>query len=157
MTAQLIYDLVPLGSIIRYSDGTPRPPERFAKKLSAWENANGGGRLIRKTPARQTAQYSSPAQFTLHEGDYGSGGVTVLRVHKSFSVDCGLKFIVTSRPAPGSVRVFDRAGEGAELVYLAASRQDAEVWLQSHGYPNAVLEDVSADTVAADAVEGRAA
>ena len=77
MSAQLIYDLVPLGSIIRYSDGTPRPPERFAKKLSAWENANGGGRLIRKTPARQTAQYSSPAQFTLHEGDYGSGGVTV--------------------------------------------------------------------------------
>ena len=157
MSAQLIYDLVPLGSIIRYSDGTPRPPERFAKKLSAWKNANGGGRLIRKTPARQTAQYSSPAQFTLHEGDYGSGGVTVLRVHKSFSVDCGLKFIVTSRPAPGSVRVFDRAGEGAELVYLAASRQDAEVWLQSHGYPNSVLEDVSADTVAADAVEGRAA
>ena len=157
MSAQLIYDLVPLGSIIRYSDGTPRPPERHRKKLSAWESANSGGRLIRKTPARQTAQYSSPAQFTLHEGDYGSGGVTVLRVHKSFSVDCGLKFVVTSRPASGSVRVFDRAGEGAELVHLAASRQDVEVWLQSHGYPNGVLEDVSADTVAADAIEGRAA
>ena len=103
------------------------------------------------------AASASPANFTLHEGDYGSGGIIVLRVHKSFSVDCGLKFIVTSRPAPGSVRVFDRAGEGAELVYLAASRQDAEVWLQSQGYPNAVLEDVSADTVAVDAVEGRAA
>ena len=157
MSAQLIYDLAPLGSIIRYSDGAPRPPERHRKKLSAWESANGGGRLIRKTPARQTPQYSSPAQFMLHEGDYGSGGVIVLRVHKSFSVDCGLKFVVISRPAPGSVQVFDRAGEGAELVYLAASRQDAEVWLQSHGYPNSVLEDVSADTVAADAVEGRAA
>ena len=155
MSAQLIYDLAPLGSIIRYSDGAPRPPERHRKKLSAWESANG--RLIGKTPARQTPQYSSPAHFTLHEGDYGSGGVIVLRVHKSFSVDCGLKFVVTSRPASGSVRVFDRAGEGAELVHLAASRQDAEVWLQSHGYPNAVLEDVSANTVAADVVEGRAA
>ncbi|KKB07192.1 hypothetical protein VE25_19380 [Devosia geojensis] len=157
MSAQLIYDLVPLGSIIRYSDGTPRPPERHRKKLSAWESANSGGRLIRKTPARQAGQYSSPAHFTLHEGDYGSGSVVVLRVHKSFSVDCGLKFVVNSRPAPGSIQVFDRAGEGAELVYLAASRQDAETWLQSHGYPNAVLEEVSVDTVAADAVEGRAA
>lgn len=157
MSAQLIYDLVPLGSIIRYSDGTPRPPERHRKKLSAWESANSGGRLIRKTPARQTGQYSSPAHFTLHEGDYGSGGVIVLRVHKSFSVDCGSKFVVISRPAPGSVQVFDRAGEGAELVYLAANRQDAETWLQSHRYPNAVLEDVSADTAATDAVEGRAA
>ena len=91
------------------------------------------------------------------EDEYGSGGVIVLRVHKSFSVDCGLKFVVISRPAPGSVQVFDRAGEGAELVYLAANRQDAETWLQSHRYPNAVLEDVSADTAAADAVEGRAA
>ena len=157
MSAQLIYDLVPLDSIIRYSDGTPRPPTRHRKKLSAWESANGGGRLIRKTPARQTGQYSSPAQFTLHEGDYGSGGVIMLRVHKSFSVECGLKFVVVSRPAPGSVQVFDHASESAELVHLAASRQDAEVWLQSHGYPNAVLEDVSADPVAANAIEGRAA
>lgn len=157
MSAQLIYDLVPLGSIIRYSDGTPRPPERHRKKLSAWQSANGGGRLIRKTQARQTGQYSSPAQFTLHEGDYGSGGVIMLRIHKSFSVECRLNFAVISRPASGSVQVFDRAGDGAELVYLAASRQDADDWLQSHGYPTAVLEVVSADSVVVDVIEGKAA
>ena len=29
MSAQYIYDTAPLGSLIRYSNGEPRPPERF--------------------------------------------------------------------------------------------------------------------------------
>lgn len=37
MSAQLIYDLVPLGSTLTYSDRSPRPPERHRKKLAAWE------------------------------------------------------------------------------------------------------------------------
>jgi len=37
MSAQLIYDLAPLGSTVTYSDETPRPPERFRKKLASWE------------------------------------------------------------------------------------------------------------------------
>lgn len=157
MSARLIFDLAPLGSLVRYSDGTPRPPERHHKKLTAWENRNGGGRLIRKTPATPAGQYPLPASFTLHEGDHGSGGVIVLRVHRSFSVDSELKFAVTERPAIGLVRVLDRPGENAELVYLAGHRADAEEWLSRHGYPYAVLDEVTADTVAADAVEGRAA
>ncbi len=48
MSAEMIYDLVPLGSTLRYSDGTPRPPERHRKKLAAWENRSSGGRLVRK-------------------------------------------------------------------------------------------------------------
>ena len=32
-----------------------------------------------------------------------------------------------------------------------------KTWLQSHGYPNAVLDEVTADAVAADVVEGRTA
>ena len=38
MSAQHIYVSAPLGSIVRYSDGTPRPPARFKRKLAAWEN-----------------------------------------------------------------------------------------------------------------------
>src|SRR3546814_9870515 len=41
----------PLGALLRYSDGQPRPPVRFNKKLAAWERTNGVGRLIKKTPA----------------------------------------------------------------------------------------------------------
>lgn len=35
MSAHTIYDSASLGSVIRYSDGTPKPPVRFRKKLSA--------------------------------------------------------------------------------------------------------------------------
>ena len=45
MSAHTVYDCASLGSVIRYFDGTARPPARFRKKLSAWESRNGAGRL----------------------------------------------------------------------------------------------------------------
>lgn len=157
MSAQLIHDLVPLGSIVTYSDGSPRPPERHRKKLAAWENRNSGGRLIRKQAEARVGNTVLPASITLHKGDYGSQGTIVLRVHQSFSVESDLKFAVKERPAIGSVLVLDRPGEDAELVYVASHRADAEEWLSRHGYPNAMLQEVTADAVAADIVEGRVA
>lgn len=153
MSAQLIYDLVPLGSTVTYSDGIPRPPERHRKKVAAWENHNSGGRLIRKQAERRVGSTTLPAIITLHKGDYGSQGTIVLRVHQTFSVNSDLRFAVKERPAIGSVLVLDRAGDDAELVYLASHHADAEEWLMRHGYPNAVLSEVTVDTV----VEGRTA
>jgi len=157
MSAQLIYDLVPLGSIVTYSDGLPRPPERHRKKLAVWENNNSGGRLIRKRAETRIGNTTLPASITLHKGDYGSQGTIVLRVHQTFSVNSALKFVVKERPAIGSVLVLDRAGDDAELVNLARHRADAEEWLTRHGYPSAVLKEVTADDRAADTVEGRVA
>ncbi|CAH1695998.1 conserved hypothetical protein [Hyphomicrobiales bacterium] len=157
MSAQLIYDLAPLGSIIRFSDGAPRPPERHRRKFSAWENNNSAGRLIRKQAERRAGNTVIGASITLHAGDYGSAGVVVLRVHRTFSVDSSLKFVVTERPKVGSVQVLDRPGDDGELVYLASHRADAQEWLTRHGYPNAVLREISADEVAAAVVEGRTA
>ena len=85
---------------------------------------------------------------------HGAGGVIAIRIHRTFSADSTLRFSILERPAQGSVRVFNREGDGAELVYLAAHRADAEEWLSRHGYPNAVLDEVSADEAAADTVEG---
>lgn len=157
MSAQIIYDLVPLGSIVTYSDGAPRPPQRFRKKLAAWENNNSGGRLIRKQAEARVGNTTIPASITLHEGDYGSQGTIVLRVHRTFSVNSELKFAVKERPAIGSVLVLDRAGDDAELVHLAANRAAAEEWLIRHGYPNAVLREITTDTEVAGSVEGRTA
>lgn len=157
MSAQLIYDLVPLGSIVTYSDGTPRPPDRHRKKLATWQNNNSGGRLIRKRAEAHFGSTTLPASITLHKGDYGSQVTIVLRVHQTFSVNSDLKFVVTERPTIGSVVVLDRAGDDAELVHLAPHRAGAEEWLTRHGYPNAVLDEVTADMVAADVVEGRVA
>lgn len=61
------------------------------------------------------------------------------------------------RPKPGSVCVFNRAGEGAELVHLAAHHQAAQEWLSRHGYPRAVLEKVTECEIGAEVVDGRTA
>ena len=122
MSAQSIYARAPLGALVRYSDGQPMPPERHRKKLAAWKSSNGSGRLVRKTHAAVRPTYTHPAGFTLHETDLASGGVTVMKVFKSFSVASNLRFEVVERPPGGSIRIFDRPGDGRELVHLAADR-----------------------------------
>lgn len=157
MSAHTIFDNAPIGSLITWSDGTPQPPARFNKKLAAWQTNNSRGRLIRKQGARGVGNISLSACFTLHEADYGACGVIAIRVHRTFSVDSRLAFTLVERPAIGSVRVFDRAGDDAELVYLGANEADAREWLTRHGYPHAVLQEVTADQVGANVVEGRTA
>lgn len=162
MSALSIFEDAPIGAIVAWSDSTPRPPDRHRKKLSAWKSNNSQGQLIRKQGERGIGTVAPAADFTLHEADYGGGGVIAIRVHRTFSVDSALRFTVVERPVPGSVRVFDRPGDNAELVHLAPHRAAAEEWLTRHGYPDAVLDEVTADEVtaddvAADVVEGRAA
>jgi hypothetical protein len=156
MSAHSIFEHAPIGAIVAWSDGSPRPPERHRRKLDAWTSNNSQGRLIRKQGGPDTGAVDPHASFTLHEADYGAGGVIAIRVHRTFSRSSSLGFTIVERPAVGSVRVFDRPGDNAELVHLAPHRAAAEQWLSQHGYPNAVLEEVTADEAAADAVEGRA-
>lgn len=157
MSASLIYDLAPIGSIVAWSDGNPRPPERFKKKLAAWQTRNSSGRLICKEGPRQSGNYASTGYFTLHEANFGGKNTVAIRIHRTFGLDSNLTFKVLERPALGSIRVFDRAGVNAELVHLTDNREAAAAWLKEHGYPNAVLEEVTADEMAAAHVEGRAA
>lgn len=157
MSAHTIFHNAPIGSIVAWSDGTPQPPARFNKKLAAWQTSNSRGRLIRKQGARGVGNLSLSACFTLHEADHGAGGVIAIRIHRTFSLDSSLTFTIVERPVIGSVRVFDRAGDDAELVYLATHEADAREWLTRHGYPRAVLQEVTADEVGADIVEGRTA
>lgn len=148
--------LAPIGSVLAWSDGTPRPPERHTKKLSAWRSRNSSGRLVSREGEYRRGSIIVPAGFRLHEGDHGAGGVIAIRVYRSFSIDSGLTFSLVDVPTVGSCRIFDRAGENAELVHLAASRKAAEEWLTRHGYPSAVLEDVVADEAELIAGQGRA-
>ncbi len=157
MSAHTIFDHAPVGAIVAWSDGTPRPPARHHRKVDAWKTNNSQGRLIRKQGALGAGAIDPHASFTLHEADYGAGGVIAIRVHRTFALASSLSFAIVERPAVGSVRVFDRTGDHAELVHLAPHHAAAEQWLSEHGYPNAVLEEVSADEAAADALEGRAA
>ena len=157
MSAHTIFDNAPIGSLVAWSDGTPRPPDRHRKKLSTWQSNNSQGRLIQKQGTRSVGNVTLSASFTLHEADLGAGGVIAIRIHRSFSLESRLQFTILDRPAIGSVRVFSHAGPGAELVHLAAHRTAAEEGRSRQGYPRAVLEEVTADEVGADIVEGRAA
>lgn len=157
MSAHAIFDHAPIGSIISWSDVTPRPLERFIRKHAAWLTSNGRGRLIRKQPGRSMGNVSLSASFTLHEADFGAGGLVAIRVHRTFSLNSSLHFSVVERPVIRSVRVFDWPGEDAELVHLAPHQQAAQEWLSRHGYSQAVLQEVTADEVGAAVVEGRVA
>ena len=156
MSAHTIFN-APIGAIVAWSDGMSRPPERHPRKLSVWQSNNSQGRLIRKQGGRDVSTLDPHASFTLHESDHGAGGIIAIRVHRTFSLGSALRFTIVERPAGASVRVFDLPGDRAKLVHLAPHRAAAEQWLSEHGYPNAVLEDVTADEAAADAAEGRAA
>jgi hypothetical protein len=157
MSAHIVYDSAPLGSLIRYSDGTPKPPARFAKKLAAWESRNGVGRFVKKEPPRERPTYSSPACFTLHEGDFGQRGIIVVSVRRTYTVESDLRFEIVERPVIGMVRVLQDLGDSPELLHLARDRAAAERWLGSNSYSRAYLEEVSADEVGADVIEGRTA
>ena len=56
MSATTIIDTAPLGALIHYTDGSPKRPARFTKKLAAWERSNGVGRLV--TPRKRSRRAS---------------------------------------------------------------------------------------------------
>ena len=157
MSASLIFDYAPLGALVAYSDGNPKPPARFTKKLAAWQRRNGVGRLVRKQPGRERPTYSSPPCFTLREGDFSSGGIILVTVMHTYGIDSDLQFRVVDRPKVGQVRVVQTIGDDVELLHLADNREAAELWLAKAGYTRARLDEVTADEVGADTIEGRAA
>jgi hypothetical protein len=94
VTAQDVIDSAPLGAIIRSSDGTPQPPARFKRKLSAWENRNGTGRLTEKRCARD----GRLGDFTLHLGDWGTNDVIIMSINRVYCADSRGSFSVEQVP-----------------------------------------------------------
>ena len=145
MSATTIINTAPLGALIRYTDGCPKPPARFTKKLAAWERSNGVGRLVKKEPPRPYPTRTVPASFTLHEGNFSSEGVILVTIMCSHSADSQLSFEVVEKPKVGQVSVLLDFGGNAELLHLASSITAAELWIAKEGYRNDRLEIVSDD------------
>jgi hypothetical protein len=68
-----------------------------------------------------------------------------------------LRFEIVERPAVGMVRVLQDLGDSPELLHLARDREAAERWLANNPYSRAYIEEVTADEVGADLIEGRSA
>lgn len=158
MSARLIYDTAPLGSLIRFSNGEPQPPARFTRKLRAWTSDNGEGMLMERTPPIARGTYSFPGGFYLQLRDIGSGGVVMIRVRRQFSLSSALHFEIAERPAIGSVRVLVSHGERDELGHLAGDMAEAEAWMARNRYSTMRCEVVTGDdAVVLPRVQGRAA
>jgi hypothetical protein len=95
-SARQVYDIAPLGSLIRFYDGIPEPPGRHGQERPEWSKANGTGRLMRKTPA---SDLTAPG-FILHVGGLG-GGPTVVRSAPS---RCRPTFVSPSSASPDAIR-----------------------------------------------------
>lgn len=145
MSAQHIFDNASLGSMIQYSDGAPKPPARFTKKLDLWERRNGTGRLIVKSTGRLLGNYALPSSITLHQGNLSSDVAVLVVMQRSFSVDTRLLFEVVESPKSGMVRVLAQYSTGKELLHLAANYEAAARWLKQHPHSNAILEEVIAE------------
>ena len=145
MSANTIIDQAPLGALIRYTDGSPKPPARFTQKLAAWERSNGVGRLVKKEPPRPFPTWTAPASFTLHEGNFSSEGVILVTIMRSHSADSQLSFEVVEEPKVGQVCVLLDFGGSTELLHLASSVTAAELWIAKEGYRNARFEIVGAE------------
>src|SRR3546814_5889654 len=101
--------------------------------------------------------YSIPEGFTLHHGDFGSGGVIVMVVTMTWHVTSPLYFEVIEAPAPGMVRVLTQWEGVDELRHLAPDMATAQSWLASHRYSNARFEVVGDEAKAIMPDLGRAA
>ncbi|EZP82495.1 hypothetical protein BV97_01992 [Novosphingobium resinovorum] len=158
MSAQLIFDTAPLGSLIRYSNGEPRPPERFTRKLKAWNNDNGIGRLVERIAEEVRPTYRSPAGFCLHLGNYGSQGIIAIVMRRHYSVESALHFEIAQTPKPGMVRLLTSCVGRDELRFLAPDMASAQDWLAQNHYTGARFEVVSdPDPVVLPSSLGRAA
>ena len=159
MSVMTIYEHAPIGAMIAWSDGTPRPPKRYLHRHSEWLYCNNRGRLVGKEGKRGSGDPEIPPAIVILKGDFTEAGVVANQTFDTFFFNNPFRFTIAERPLIGSVRVFDRPGCDAELVYLARSRAEAEHWavVEGYRYPDPVFEEVTADEVAAAVVEGRMA
>ncbi|MDM7957048.1 hypothetical protein [Blastomonas sp.] len=140
MSALDIYRHAPLGAKIRVCNGEPRPPDRFTRKVRAWEEDNGTGTLVQWSPGSKNGTWSSPPTFGLHIATYASSGVPVIVLRRIYSTTSQLQFEIIERPRFGMARILTAIGEGDELQHLAEDEAAAQSWLTRHRYHGARID-----------------
>lgn len=150
-----IYDLAPIGAVIRFRDGTPRPLGDRPGDLNVWALFNGIGRLVKKDPMPYLSPLPHPVSITLRTDEFAAtpaAGVTISLAEPS---NRDLSFEIVELPAMGSVRILHRLADNVELLHLAADHHAALRWLAQNPVTTAIFDPVSADEIAAATVEGR--
>lgn len=148
MNADLIISLAPIGSVVVWSDGNPRPPAHHVATLDHWKRSNGSGLLVRKCGETGPDHPGVSSFFMLrYEDDL-----------RTSSVGLPYRFRIAERPKIGSVRIFESDDPTALMLHLADDWDAARVWLANNtGFSDAFAAEITAHELAADHVEGRTA
>lgn len=97
MNAQEVFDTLPLGSLVRFSDGTPRPPERFKRKLRDWEHHNGTGILSEKVAPKDYGTFTTRGHFGLLVKETG-----FMEMTRCYALDSDKTFTVEEAAIPAA-------------------------------------------------------
>jgi hypothetical protein len=152
--ASLVYDRIPIGTRLRYSDHIPEPPASRQGDLAVWRLYNGTGRLARKDPAPHCSPLPQPESITIRTAEFGERsavGFTLALGNPSTGV---MRFEILELPPLGSVRILAPEGDNTELLHLAEDERAAIAWLARHPVATAIFDPVTADEIAAVSVEG---
>lgn len=134
MSLRTMIESTPLGATLLVSNGKPRPPERFHRKLANWNSENYTGTLI----SIETGPGQSPA-FMVRQGLLEDDAAIVFQTRYRF--DTSMRFEVQRRPTPGSARIV-RANR-RELLHVAATHAEAVKWLADNLISDALIEVVT--------------
>lgn len=110
MNAQELFELAPLGARVTFTDGTPRPPDRFNKKLRAWKDNNDAGYFMGVKPGDGKHDWSKDG-FVLRTLDD-----PVLIINRHFGTEGNKTFEVTP-PAPGTIIATSKYNGEAEHIW----------------------------------------
>lgn len=157
MSALNIYERAPIGAIISWKDGKPQPLPSETEALAAWRQQNGAGRLVGKTSRFVMGQSRQPVDVIVMFEPRGYDDRSDEPEFSRFPVESDLSFSIVECPPVGSCRIFNGSDENAEMLHLASSKAHAQVWINNLGSRHMVMTEVTADEIAAEHIEGRAA
>ena len=129
MNAQELFKLAPLGALVRFIDGTPRPPDRFKNKLRDWQGRNDSGHFIAAKPSRGKGEWDVDS-FTLQ-----TENGRVLVVNRTFGVarSVGTTFEVIP-PAPRTILAYGDFENQIEVRHVWADVHAAQEWAIKNRY-----------------------
>lgn len=139
MTAKELFNMAPLGAFVNFSDGTPRPPERFKNKLAVWKEKNDWGYFVSPHPDNPSKNDASPT-FTLRQ-DHGH-----MVCNKIIGIDSPLVYEAKA-PAPGTILSYIVHDGLIQIKHVWPTLDDAKIWAGTRykfaecGYKFYIIED----------------
>jgi hypothetical protein len=128
MKATALFALAPLGALVSFSDGTPRPPDRFNKKLSAWKSRNAKGIFVKADPADPKWDWSKDSiTIRTSESDY-------LVVNMTFSTTDDKDYTIEAMPKPWTILAYSDFDGRREIAHIWENERHARDWFQRNRY-----------------------